>query len=142
MTNFYLLVATEQAETNKTIAFSAFIIDHKGEIQEKVEVLVREFFLDKRKHPFRIENSNRNRKAMALRKIKYDECVAMIADGRRMLASVNAINKWLSAMLSKYNPLIVGGDINEERTVLNFSGIDVSIFEGDTGNSVPKLCAP
>jgi hypothetical protein len=53
----------------------------------------------------------------------------MLADGRRMLASVAAINKWLARAQQQFNPVLTAYNLAFDASKCDNSGIDLALFQ-------------
>ena len=125
---FFLLLDTETTQSNKVADFAALVVDKQGVIHHQIAVLVRDFYLDRDQHPlFFTKDADPLWGAANLPK-RYAEYDAMIADGRRMLASVPAINRWLAKANAQYSPIVTAYNLAFDRDKCNKSGIDIEMF--------------
>lgn len=125
---FFIVIDTETTQTNKVADFGAVICDKQGEIHAQCGVLVREFYLDREKHPlFHCSDGDAlwGKSNLPKRYAAYD---AMLQDGRRMLASVAAINRWLAQAAAKYQPIATAYNIAFDKDKCEKSGIDLQMF--------------
>ena len=53
---------------------------------------------------------------------------ARVENGSRIIASVNAINKWLALAAGKYNPMLTAYNLAFDNAKCENTGIDLSIF--------------
>lgn len=126
--DYFLIIDTETTIGDKVADFGALVVDRKGEIYARAACLVREFYLDKENFPLFHDNSvdplwgARN---LPARYANYD---AMLGDGRRMLASVAAINRWLAQAAVKYRPIATAYNKAFDWGKMRNSGIDIDIF--------------
>lgn len=126
---FFLIVDTETTQTDCVADFGALICDKEGNIYSECAVLVREYYLDKEKHPlFHHGDADPlwGRANLPKRYANYD---AMLVNGSRMLATVPAINSWLAKALAKYKPVMTAYNLNFDFGKCRNTGIDLSIFE-------------
>jgi hypothetical protein len=99
---YFLIVDVETCLDGVSIFdFGAIIVDRLGNQYEKISVLIDEhqnkpLFHDKTAVSENIFSANN----LKMRHEKYNE---MLCTGDRMLASINAINKWLDKAIAKYN---------------------------------------
>ena len=100
---FFAIIDTETT-INDTVADCAIIIcDREGVIYNQMAVLIKDhfdqfdLFYDKKATGlWSIEYAKEKR-------IKYNK---MLNDGLRVMASNNAVNKWINQAIGKYNPIL------------------------------------
>lgn len=121
----YFLIADTETTANDTVFdFGAIVTDRKGNIVAKCSVIVKEeidkdlFFDPKAKGIWSKEYANSKKRGY----------MAMIDNGSRIIASVNAINRWLEKVNAKYNPTITAYNMAFDRVKCANTGIDLSIF--------------
>lgn len=125
---FFLIVDTETTMENTVADFGALICDREGKIYTQCAVLVAghygnfELFHDKK------ANDIWGYGGLEKRRAGY---VAMLEKGSRMLASVNAINKWLTLAMGKYNPQLTAYNLAFDKDKCANTGIDLSIFSAE-----------
>jgi len=125
---YFLIIDTETTQTDKVADFGAVVCDKQGRIVAECGALVREFYCDSEAHPlFHTKDADPLWGKANLPK-RYAEYDRMLTDGRRMLASVAAVNSWLSKVNSKYRPIVTAYNLAFDRSKLSNSGIDISIF--------------
>lgn len=120
----FLVVDTETSITDKVVDFAAVVCDRKGNIVNQCAVLVNgifgvdDLFYDKsagiwakRNLPARMANYN-----------------AMLDNGTRVIASVNAINRWLDKARVAYNPELTAYNLAFDASKCKNTGIDLSGF--------------
>lgn len=125
----FLIIDTETTVGGNVADFGAIVANRKGEILASCGVLVREFYLDRENCPlFHDDKADPIwRKANLSR--RYAEYDAMLSDGRRMLASVAAVNRWLAKVNAKYSPIATAYNLAFDRDKMEKSGIDFEQFE-------------
>ena len=125
-----LLIDTESTQSEKAADVGLIITNEKGEILESAAVLIRDFYLDNENHPlFHFSGDSDplwGKKNLPRRYADYD---AMLGDGRRMLASVPAVNRWLAKAKAKYNPIATAYNKSFDWRILRNSGIDIDLFD-------------
>ena len=127
---FFLTVDTETTQTNMVADFGAVVSDKAGNIHHEIGVLTGDFFSDRESHPlFHIYGDANDVFSKASLPARYERYEQMLQDGRRMLASVAAINRWLTKVRIKYNPTLTAYNLAFDRDKCNNSGIDLSIFD-------------
>lgn len=125
---FFLVIDTETTVTDKVADLGLVVADKQGNIEYEVGLLVREFYLDRENNPlFHDATADPlwGRRNLPRRYKHYD---AMLQDGRRMLASVPAINRLLAKIALKYNPTATAYNRAFDWAKLANSGVDLSIF--------------
>lgn len=129
MRKFFLIVDTETTQTNRVADFGAIVCDLQGNIHAQCGALVREYYLDREKHPlFHVKGTADplwGQANLPTRYARYDE---MLADGSRFLASKAAINRWLAQVKDKYNPVVTAYNWGFDRDKLRKSGLDFDQF--------------
>ena len=103
---YFLIIDTETTQTEKVADFGAVVCDKQGRIVAECGVLVRDFFCDRESHPLFYTKDADPLWGKANLPRRYAEYDRMLSDGRRMLASVAAVNSWLSKVNSKYRPIL------------------------------------
>ena len=129
---FFLVVDTETTQTGKVADFGAVIVDKRGVIHHEAGVLIGDFFSDREQHPlFHIygdKNDVFSKASLPKRYAAYEE---MLQDGRRVLASAAAVNRWLVKARLRYDPIVTAYNWGFDKGKLRASGIDMSIFSGE-----------
>ena len=126
--DYYLIIDTETTMSDKVADFGAVVVDRKGNIQAQCGVLINGvfgidalFYINGEK-----EKSIWSKQGKDRRFTKYNE---MLENGSRMLASVNAVNRWLSNVAGKYNPILTAYNLPFDIDKCNKTGIDLTMFE-------------
>ena len=120
---FYLLVDTETTMCGKVFDFAAIITDRKGNIYNKLAVIVdenksKDLFSDNSSGFFDIKN-------VSLRKGTYS---AMVDSGDRIIANIQTVNVWLDFVNKTYNPELTAYNLGFDSRVCLDSGIELNIF--------------
>lgn len=126
---YFLVIDTETTIGDKVADFGAVLVNRRGEILHSAALLVREFYLDNENYPLFHDTSSDplwGARNLPRRYAAYND---MLADGRRMLATVPAINRWLAKVNGKYNPIVTAYNWAFDKNKLANSGIDVEMFE-------------
>lgn len=122
---FFAILDTETTIENTVADFAIVICDREGRIYNQCAVLVAghygnfELFHDKN------ANDIWGYGGLEKRKAAY---VEMLDSGKRMLASVNAINKWIAQAIGKYNPQLTAYNLAFDKDKCEKTGIDLSAF--------------
>lgn len=125
----FLIVDTETTIRDTVADLGIIIVDKKGNILNSAAILVREFYLDKENSPLFHDTSADPLWGKANLPKRYAEYDAMLEDGRRMLASVPAVNRWLAKANAQYKPIVTAYNWAFDRSKLRNSGIDFDQFE-------------
>jgi hypothetical protein len=126
---FFLIVDTETTVTDKVADLGIVVADKQGNIEYDAGLLVREIFNDREQHLlFHDQTADPlwGRRNLPRRYKHYED---MLADGRRMLASVAAINRLIVKIRLKYNPVFTAYNIAFDAQKLANTGIDMTLFE-------------
>jgi hypothetical protein len=126
--HYYLIVDTETTMDEKVADFGAVIIDRKGAIQAQCGILINGIYNDRENHPLFFNEYSGDlwsRKSLDRRYNNYSE---MLGNGTRMLASVPAINAWLTKAALKYSPTLTAYNLSFDLGKCVNTGIDLSIF--------------
>lgn len=122
---FFAILDTETTMENTVADFAIVICDREGKIFNQCAVMVHghygtfELFHDK------TANDIWGYAGLARRKAHY---VNMLQSGARMLASVNAINKWINQAIGKYNPELTAYNLAFDTDKCQKTGIDLTGF--------------
>lgn len=122
---FFAILDTETTIENTVADFAIVICDREGRVYNQCAVLVAghysnfELFHDKN------ANDIWGYGGLEKRKAAYIE---MLESGKRMLASVNAINKWIAHAVGKYNPQLTAYNLAFDKDKCEKTGIDLSAF--------------
>ena len=121
---FFITIDTETTQTNMVADFAAVVTDKTGKIYHEIGILVGDFFSDKEKHPlfhiFGDKNDVFSKESLPDRYAAYE---AMLQNGRRVLASVGAVNRWLAKAQAMYNPTLTAYNLAFDLGKMNNSGI-------------------
>lgn len=125
---FFAILDTETTMENTVADFAIIIVDREGKIYNQCAVMVKdhystfELFHDKK------ANDIWGYGGLERRKNNY---VEMLNSGRRMLASVNAINKWIQQAIGKYDPALTAYNLAFDKDKCSKTGIDLSGFSSE-----------
>jgi hypothetical protein len=110
--HYYLIVDTETTMDEKVADFGAVIVDRKGAIQAQCGILINGIYNDRENHPLFFNEYSGDlwsRKSLDRRYNNYSE---MLGNGARMLASVPAVNAWLTKAALKYSPTLTAYNLS------------------------------
>ena len=122
---FFAILDTETTISDTVADFAIVICDRNGVIYNQCAVLVAghygsmELFHDKK------ANDIWGYAGLQKRNAQY---VAMLDNGVRMVASVNAINRWINQAIGKYNPTLTAYNLAFDLSKCANTGIDLSGF--------------
>ena len=135
---FFCIVDTETTINDTVADFAAVVVDREGKIFAQCAVLVRGHYGDMKL--FHDKNASDIWGFAGLQK-REAQYIAMLDSGVRMLASVNAINKWLNQAIGKYNPILTAYNLAFDESKCRNTGIDLSgfsdrfcLWQGAVGN--------
>lgn len=123
---YFLIVDSETTMADTVADFGALICDREGKIYTQCAVLVNghygthELFHDKQ------ANDIWGYGGLEKRKLAYAN---MLENGSRMVASVNAINRWLAQAVGKYNPELTAYNLAFDMGKCANTGIDLTQFQ-------------
>lgn len=124
--NFFAILDTETTMENTVADLGIIIVDRKGVIHNQCAVMVKdhygkfELFHDKK------ANDIWGYAGLERRKNNY---VEMLNSGKRMLASVNAVNNWIQQAIGKYNPELTAYNLAFDLDKCEKTGIDLTGFK-------------
>ncbi len=122
---YFAVLDTETTMANTVADFAIVICDREGRIYNQCAVLVNghygthELFHDKH------ANDIWGYGGLEKRKEAY---IKMLDSGVRMLASVNAVNKWINQAIGKYNPTLTAYNLAFDKDKCAKTEIDLSGF--------------
>lgn len=137
---FFLIVDTETTITDKVVDFGAVICDRQGVIYAQCGVLIQNVFgVDTLFYD--ANASGLWSKASIDRRM--DNYNTMLHSGTRMLASVNAVNRWLEKAIGKYNPILTAYNLAFDNSKCANTAIDLTMFSDRFclwGAAVGNIC--
>ena len=122
---FFLVVDVETSITDKVVDFGAVVCDRDGKIFTQCAVMVEgvfgvdSLFFDKNASGLWAQSSVERR---------TNNYKNMLNAGSRMLASVNAINRWLEKVCGKYDPELTAYNLPFDVSKCANTGIDLTMF--------------
>lgn len=122
---YFAILDTETTMENTVADFAIIICDREGKIYNQCAVLVSDHY--GKFELFHDKNANDIWGYGGLQKRK-ENYVQMLNTGTRMLASVNAINKWVQQAIGKYNPELTAYNLAFDNDKCEKTGIDVKGF--------------
>lgn len=129
MKNYFLIVDTETTQDNLVADFGAIVCDKKGDIVASCGVLVNGIYTDMESHPLFFTSDKDGIWSKQGQDARYSMYTNMLESGSRMLASVAAINRWLSRAMLQYSPILTAYNLPFDVDKCRNTGIDIDIFE-------------
>lgn len=121
---FFLTIDTETTQSGMVADFGAVVSDKQGNIHHEIGILLGDFYSDRENHPlFHVYGDSKDVFSKASLPKRYANYEAMLQDGRRVLASVGAANRWLAKVKAKYDPVMTAYNIAFDLDKMNNSGI-------------------
>lgn len=122
---YFAILDTETTIENTVADFAIIICDREGNIYNQCAVMVKDHY--GKFELFHDKNANDIWGYAGLEKRK-NNYVNMLNSGVRMLASVNAINKWIQQAIGKYNPTLTAYNLAFDIDKCKNTGIDLDGF--------------
>ena len=122
--SYFLILDSETTISDRVFDLGAIVCDRNGNIVAQCAIIVSDFMGDELFYDAK-DNGFWGKKAAIERKIKYDE---MVKSGARMVASANAVNRWLEKVAAKYNPTLTAYNLAFDRNKCANTGIDLTMF--------------
>lgn len=122
---YFLVVDVETTITDKVADFGAIICDRNGNIFAQCAILVQGVFGVDSLFYDRSADSIWSQNSVVIRTEKY---AGMLNAGTRMLASVNAVNRWLEKAAMKYNPTLTAYNLAFDVSKCANTAIDLNMF--------------
>lgn len=122
------IIDTETTQSGNVADIGIVTCDRQGRILHEAGILIADFFSDKEKHPlFHVygdKNDVFSKESLPKRYAAYEQ---MLQDGRRVLASVGAVNRYLGKLKAQYpNGILTAYNLAFDRDKMNNSGIIAS----------------
>lgn len=124
---FFLIIDTESTINDHCADFGAMIVDKQGNIHKEIAILVGDFY--QKEQLFFDKNAKEQIWQLAGLKRREDNYINMVNSGQRLIASVNAINRWLDKANMQYSPELTAYNLPFDLRICENSGIDLSMFE-------------
>lgn len=124
---FFLIIDTESTINDHCADFGAMIVDRQGNIHKEVGILVGDFY--QKESLFFDKNAKEQIWQLAGLEKRNANYIKMVESGQRMIASVNAINRWLDKANAQYSPELTAYNLPFDLRICQNSGIDLSMFE-------------
>ena len=125
---FFAILDTETTMENTVADFAIVIVDRHGKIYNQCAVMVKDHYGKFELFHDKAANDIWGYGGLERRKNNY---VNMLNSGKRMLASVNAINNWIQQAIGKYNPALTAYNLAFDKDKCEKTGIDLSAFNSE-----------
>ena len=122
---YFLILDTETTMQDTVADFGAIIVDREGKIYNQCAVMVKDHYDAFELFHDKAANDIWGYAGLERRKTNY---VEMLNSGKRMLASVNAINKWLQQAIGKYNPSLTAYNLAFDKSKCANTKIELDGF--------------
>jgi hypothetical protein len=123
---FFAILDTETTMENTVADFAIIIVDREGVIYNQCAVMVKDHYGKFELFHDKAANDIWGYAGLERRKNNY---VEMLNSGKRMLASVTAINNWIQQAIGKYNPTLTAYNLAFDKDKCEKTGIDLSGFK-------------
>lgn len=137
---FFLILDTETTIADTVADFGAVVCDRHGKVVNQCGVMIKDHFGAKELFYRPNETGFWGKVATQNRQESYTE---MLNDGRRTLASVAAVNRWLQKVIGAYDPTLTAYNLAFDRDKCNNTGIDLTGFKDSFclwGAAVGNIC--
>lgn len=125
---YFAILDTETTMENTVADFAIIIVDRHGKIYNQCAVMVKDHYGNFELFHDKVANDIWGYGGLERRKNNY---VNMLNSGKRMLASVNAINNWIQQAIGKYNPTLTAYNLAFDKDKCEKTGIDLSAFNSE-----------
>lgn len=122
---YFAILDTETTMQNTVADFGIIIVDREGRIYNQCAVMIKDHYGEFELFHDKAANDIWGYAGLERRKTNY---VEMLNSGKRMLASVNAVNKWIDQAIGKYNPTLTAYNLAFDLDKCKNTGIELSGF--------------
>ena len=126
---FFCIIDTETTQDGLVADFAAVICDRKGTVHHQCAALVRGVYDAPDQHPLFYSDRAGDLWARAGLPKRYARYNAMLENGARVLASPEAINRWLMKAIAKYVPTLTAYNLPFDVDKMNNTGLLVELFD-------------
>lgn len=123
---FFAILDSETTTENTVADFAIIIVDRKGIIHNQCAVMVKDHYQKFELFHDKAANDIWGYEGLERRKNNY---VEMLNSGKRMLASVKAINNWINQAIGKYDPELTAYNLAFDLDKCQNTGIDLTGFK-------------
>lgn len=125
----FLIVDTETTVTDKVADLGIVVCDKQGNIEYEAGLLIREIFNDRENNLLFHDTTADPLWGKRNLPRRYKQYEDMLTDGRRMLASVAAVNRLFVKIALKYRPILTAYNLGFDAPKLENTGIDMTLFD-------------
>jgi hypothetical protein len=123
---FYCILDTETTIDNTVADIGTIICDKQGNIHKEMAVLIKgEFDAKSLFYDVNSKDEIWTKRGLERRTQNY---VNMLNNGQRMLASINAVNRWIDQAINQYNPTLTAYNMAFDLDKCQNTGIDLNGF--------------
>ena len=122
---YFAILDTETTMADTVADFAIIICDREGKIYNQCSVLVSDHYGKFELFHDKAANDIWGYGGLNKRKENY---IDMLNSGTRMLASVNAVNKWIVQAIAKYDPQLTAYNFAFDKSKCEKTGIDLTGF--------------
>lgn len=122
---YFIIIDTETTNDNQVFDFGAIVCDRQGNIVNSCAIIVK----DNIEKELFSDPSGKGLWTSSYATQKKNNYYKMLDSGARMMASVNAINRWLEKVNAKYEPIMTAYNVAFDQTKCANTGIDLTIFK-------------
>lgn len=123
---YYAILDSETTIKDRVADLGIIIVDRRGEIASQCGILIKDIF---GVEDLFYDKSAEGIWARASISRRMDAYHAMLESGSRMLASVNAVNRWIDKAIGKYNPVLTAYNLAFDNGKCLNTGIDLTGFK-------------
>lgn len=137
---FFAILDTETTMQNTVADFAIIIVDRHGKIYNQCAVMVKDHYGNFELFHDKAANDIWGYQGLIRRQNNY---VEMLNTGKRMLASVNAINNWIAQAVGKYDPILTAYNLAFDTDKCKNTGINLDLFTNRFclwGAAVGNIC--
>lgn len=137
---FFAILDTETTMENTVADFAIIIVDRHGKIYNQCAVMVKDHYGSFELFHDKAANDIWGYQGLIRRQNNY---IDMLDSGKRMLASVNAINKWIDQAIGKYDPILTAYNLAFDTDKCKNTGINLEGFTNRFclwGAAVGNIC--
>ena len=125
----FLILDSETTVTDKVADLGLVVCDKQGNIEYDAGLLIREIFNDRDTHLLFHDATADPLWGKRNLPRRYKQYEDMLNDGRRMLASVAAVNRLLVKIRLKYNPVLTAYNLAFDTSKAANTGLDLTLFD-------------
>jgi hypothetical protein len=123
---FFAIIDTETTVDSTVADFACIIVDRKGTIHKQCAVLVKDQFDTKSLFYIPGTKGDWSESYAEQKRIQY---LAMLDSGQRIMASNQAINRWLDKAVAEFNPTLTAYNLAFDADKCQNTNIDLSQFQ-------------